>query len=128
MRNDTLGDLTMSDKPISTYDRIMKDPKRRFKFEQEYRKFVLVDILIPLLEKSKISVRALAHAAGVSPTVIQDIKSGKKEGISFTTFMSILEALGYSATIRINRGSRTKKPKSRVQARSHSRRKRKAVV
>ena len=113
----------MSDKPISTYDRIMKDPKRRFKFEQEYRKFVLVDILIPLLEKSQISVRALAHAAGVSPTVIQDIKSGKKEGISFTTFMSILEALGYSATIRINRGPKTQKTKSRVQARSRTRRK-----
>ena len=106
MRNESMRDLIMNDKPLSTYDRIMKDPKRRLKFEHEYRKFVLVEILIPLLEKSKASVRALADAAGVSPTVIQDIKSGKKEGVSFSTFISILKALGYNATIQIDKAPR----------------------
>ncbi len=82
------------DKPLSTYDRIMNDPKRRFKFEQEYQKLLLIKILIPLLEACKVPVRTLAESAGVSLTVIQDIKSGKKEGISFSLFLSILKALG----------------------------------
>jgi DNA-binding Xre family transcriptional regulator len=102
----------MIDKALSTYDRMMQDPKRRFKFEQEYRKFVLVEILIPLLQDCKISVRALADAAGISPTVIQDIKSGKKEGISFSTFLAILKAMGYKATIQIDR--ERKRPHSRI--------------
>ncbi len=126
MRNGSMRVRTMNEKPISTFDRIMKDQKRRFKFEQEYRKFILVDILIPLLEKSKISVRALAHAAGVSPTIIQDIKSGKKEGISFPTFMSILEALGYSATIRVDKERRSTRKRS--QTRSHIQRRKKTTV
>ena len=96
----------MNDKALSTYDRIMQDPKRRFTFEQEYRKFVLVEILIPLLEDCTMPIRTLAQAAGISPTVVQDIKSGKKESISFSTFLSILEALGYQATIHIDRQRR----------------------
>lgn len=110
----------MNNKPLSTYDRMMKDPKRRLKFEHEYRKFVLVEILIPLLEKSKLSVRVLADAAGISPTIIQDIKSGKKEGISFSTFIAILKALGYNATIQVNKTRRRSRllPRSRSRKRS----------
>jgi DNA-binding Xre family transcriptional regulator len=100
---------------FSTFDRIMQDPKRRYKFEQEHQKFVLVETLIPLLDECKISVRALADSAGISPTVIQDIKSGKKDGIAFSTFLNLIEALGYQATIRVNKrrshlkGSRKRK-------------------
>lgn len=107
-----MRELTMSDKALSTYDRMMQDPKRRFKFEQEYRKFVLVEILIPLLQDCKIPVRTLADTAGISPTVIQEIKSGKKEGVSFSTFLAIIEALGYKATIQIDR--ERKRSRSRV--------------
>mgnify|MGYP000349547405 CR=1 FL=1 len=79
----------MENETLSTYELFMQDPNRRSQFEEEYRKLVLVEILIPLLEKSNTPVRVLAKAAGILPTVIQDIKSGKKEGISYSTFLSI---------------------------------------
>lgn len=77
----------------STYDLLMQDPKRRQKFEKKYRSFVQVEILIPLLQKSKMSAKILAKKANVSPTLIEAIKSGKKEEISFSLFSSILKAL-----------------------------------
>lgn len=100
----------MENDSLSTYNQLMKDPKRRRKFDEEYRQLVLVEILIPILEKSKIPVRTLAKAAGISPTIIQDIKSGKKEGISYLTFLFILEALGYRAKIQI---SKFRQPRTR---------------
>lgn len=111
----------MIDDFLSTYDLLMQDPKRRQKFEEDYRKFILVEILIPLLEKSDMPVRSLAKVAGVSPTVIQDIKSGKKEGISYVTFISLVEALGYQATLRVTRRRATTK-KRRSSLSSASRR------
>lgn len=93
----------MNKHPSSTFDRIMQDSKRREQFEETYRGFLLVEVLLPLLEKDKMPVRLLAKTAGLSPTVIQDIKSGKKESISFKTFMAILNALGYSAVLEIGK-------------------------
>jgi hypothetical protein len=121
MKQEWKKEHTMESDSLSTFDQVMKDPRRRRKFEEEYRQLVLVEILIPILEKTEIPVRALAKAAGVSPTIIQDIKSGKKEGISYLTFLSILEALGYRAKIQITkfRRSRTRPraPKRRQLAR-----------
>ncbi|MBI3508897.1 MAG: hypothetical protein HY069_04620 [Chlamydiia bacterium] len=104
----------MENDTLSTYDQLMKDAKRRRKFDEEYRQLVLVEILIPILEKSEIPVRTLAKAAGVSPTIIQEIKSGKKEGISYLTFLSILEALGYSARIQISKSRHPRIRRSRL--------------
>jgi DNA-binding Xre family transcriptional regulator len=101
----------MESNGLSTYDELVQDPKRRERFEEEYQRLVLVEVLIPLLEKTEISVRVLAKMAGLSPTVIQDIKSGKKEGISYSTFLSILEALGYKANIRI---TKVRQPKAKA--------------
>ncbi len=38
---------------LSTYERIMQDPQRKARFEEEYLEFILLDTLIPLLEKRK---------------------------------------------------------------------------
>jgi len=88
---------------LSTFDRLMQNPARKEQFDEKYRGFVLVEVLIPLLEKSNFSVRELAKNAHLSPTVIQDIKSGKKDSISFSTFLSILQALGYSAVLEVSK-------------------------
>lgn len=81
---------------LSTFDRLMLNPARKEQFDEKYHGYVLVEVLIPLLEKSKFSVRELTKNAHLSPIVIQDIKSGKKDSISFSTFLSVLQALGYS--------------------------------
>ena len=63
-------------RPASTFDRIMKDPKRRRGFDKKYRSFLLSEIIHGLMEQEGTSVRELAREVGVSPTVIQDIRSG----------------------------------------------------
>jgi DNA-binding Xre family transcriptional regulator len=45
--------------------------------------------------EDQISVRKLASAAGVSPTIIQGLKSGSKTNITIDTLSKILDAVGY---------------------------------
>jgi DNA-binding Xre family transcriptional regulator len=51
------------------------------------------------MEEEHISVRALAQKAGVSPTVIQKIRSQNAEKITFRTFTNVLKSLGYKINI-----------------------------
>jgi DNA-binding Xre family transcriptional regulator len=51
------------------------------------------------MESENISVRKLAQKAGVSPTVIQKIRSKNAERINFRTFTSVLNTLGYRINI-----------------------------
>jgi hypothetical protein len=48
----------------STYDIMMKDPKRKERFEEKYAPFLLSEILVGLMEQAKISVRAPAKSVG----------------------------------------------------------------
>jgi DNA-binding Xre family transcriptional regulator len=47
------------------------------------------------MEEEKMSVRTLAKKAGVSPTVIQKIRTKNPEKINFRTFANVLYSLGY---------------------------------
>jgi len=51
------------------------------------------------MEEEKISVRTLAKKAGVSPTVIQKIRTKNAEKINFRTFTNVLHSLGYRISI-----------------------------
>ncbi len=122
---------------MSTFDLHMKDPKRRRQFDIQYREFVLSELLLALMEEDEISVRELAREAGVSPTIIQQIRSGDKGNLTLSTLISILDALGYSSTLEIEKkGGARISPRRfplssrhpRRKARSHTRRKRKATV
>jgi len=84
----------------STFDKyINNNPKRKEKFEKEYNEFLLSEFVLEKMEEEKISVRALAQKAGVSPTVIQKIRSKDSERINFRTFTSVLNTLGYRISI-----------------------------
>ena len=84
----------------STFDKyINSNPKRKEKFEKEYNEFLLSEFVLEKMEEEKISVRALAQRAGVSPTVIQKIRSKEAERINFRTFTSVLNTLGYRISI-----------------------------
>ena len=66
----------------TTFDKYITDnPKRKAKFEKEYNDFLLSEFVLEKMEEEKISVRALAQKAGVSPTVIQKIRSKDAEKI-----------------------------------------------
>lgn len=73
----------------------MENPEWKKGFEKGYEKFLISEFLIEAMDENKISVRKLAEQAGVSPTVIQNLRSGKKTNISLNTLTPILSALHY---------------------------------
>ena len=92
-------------KKASTYDRLMISSKRRERFEEKYARFMLSEIVLGLMEQEKISVRQLAHAVGISPAVIQDIRSGKRKNITVKNLLGIASALG--ASVKIEKGTKS---------------------
>ena len=83
----------------STYQEFISDPKRKEKFDKEYNDFLLSEFVLEKMESEQISVRALAKKAGVSPTIIQKIRSKNAERINFRTFTNVLHSLGYKINI-----------------------------
>ena len=84
----------------TTFDKyINSNPERKKKFEREYNDFLLSEFILEKMEEEKISVRALARKAGVSPTVIQKIRTKNAERINYRTFSNVLDSLGYKITI-----------------------------
>ena len=79
----------------STYDEFISDPKRKELFDKEYNEFLLSEFILEKMEAENISVRALAKKAGVSPTIIQKIRSKNASRINFRTFTNVIHTLGY---------------------------------
>jgi DNA-binding phage protein len=84
----------------TTFDRfINSDPKERKIFEKEYNDFLISEFVLQKMEEENISIRALAKKAGVSPTVIQKMRSKNSEKITYRTFSNVLNTLGYKISI-----------------------------
>ncbi len=90
----------MKDKKISTFDREMQDPAFREKFEAEYKEFLLAEIICALMENDGKSVRKLAQEVGLSPTVIQKLRSGKQDDVKLKNFVNISHACGYRVILQ----------------------------
>jgi transcriptional regulator with XRE-family HTH domain len=84
---------------LTTCERLTKDPKRRAKIKKDYKQLLLSELLIAIMEEDHVSVRKLAKAAKISPSIIQDIRSGKKENITLKSFSNIATALGYTVVL-----------------------------
>lgn len=91
----------MTKKTESTYDEFIKSltPQQKKEFEKEYKDLLLSELLIAIMEEDEISVRKLAKAADISPTVIQGLRSGSKKNITMNNFLKILKVLGCSLII-----------------------------
>lgn len=89
----------MNKKAISTFEREMKNPKFKKVFEQEYKEFLLAELLIASMERDHKSVRQLATEVGLSPTIIQKIRSGKQTDIKMSNFINIFHACGYKIVL-----------------------------
>jgi DNA-binding Xre family transcriptional regulator len=84
----------------TTFDKVINgNPKRKEKFDKEYNEFLLSEFVLEKMESEHISVRALAQKAGVSPTIIQKIRTKNAERINFRTFTTVLNSLGYRINI-----------------------------
>ena len=71
----------MVKKLTTTFDKWMADPKIKEHFDKDYKNFVLSELILALMENDGKSVRELAKEVGLSPTVIQNIKSGKQQNM-----------------------------------------------
>lgn len=84
------------EKTMSTFDRMMKNPEWKAGFEKSYEEFLISEFMCEQMEHSDLSVRELAARAGVSPTTIQHLRTGKAENVKLKTLLSVLHELGYS--------------------------------
>lgn len=85
----------MKKKTKSTYEEFIEDKKQKRLLDKEYRELLISELLLAVMEEDHISVRKLAAEADVSPTIIQNLKSGKKTNITLDTLSRILDVLGY---------------------------------
>lgn len=84
----------------TTFDKfITNNPGEREKFEREYSDFLLSEFVLEKMEQEHLSIRAFAKKVGVSPTIIQKIRSKNAEKINYRTFLSVLNSLGYKIRI-----------------------------
>lgn len=83
------------EKPMSTYDELMQDPEFKSKHEQSYRELLLSELLLAIMQEDNISIRSLAEQAGISPAIIQDIRSGNRDNLTLKTFSNLIDACGY---------------------------------
>ena len=92
----------MTSTRLSTFDKEMKNPSFRKKFEKEYKEFLLSEIINALMENDSKSVRKLAKEVGLSPTVIQKLRSGKQDDVKLSNFINISHACGYQLILEKN--------------------------
>ena len=81
---------------MTTFDRLMRDPKFKDEFEKGYNEFLISEFMIEKMEEENISVRELAKEAKVSPTTIQNLRSGNAESVKYKTLSTIMQKLGYA--------------------------------
>ena len=85
----------MNKKTTTTFDKWMKDPKIKKSFDDGYKEFILSELVRAMMEDDKKSVRALAKEVRLSPTVIQNIRSGKQKDMKVKNFLLVAHACGY---------------------------------
>ena len=51
------------------------------------------------MQEDDISVRELAKAAGISPTIVQGVRSGTSQNVTMQSFFKMMNALGCSLVV-----------------------------
>lgn len=87
-------------KPLSTYERKMQSKKFRQAYEQSYKTLLFSELLISVMDADDKSVRGLAEEAKLSPSVIQDIRTGKQQDIKVSNLIKIAKAFGYEVILQ----------------------------
>ena len=101
----------IKEKPMSTYDELMQDPEFKKIYKKSYLELVLSELVIAIMPEDNVSIRSLAKQAGISPTIIQDIRSGKKDNLNLKTFSNLIDALGYDIVLEKRKEKKIALPK-----------------
>lgn len=88
----------------STFEEFIeaKTPQQLRSFEEGYQDFLLSELILAAMEEDNVSVRKLAKLAGVSPTIVQDMKSGAKASFNTKSLFRVLNGLGYNVLLERN--------------------------
>jgi len=90
-----------SKKFTSTYERLIhEDPAFEKDLNKRYKEFILSELLLAIMQEDHVSIRKLAKEAGVSPSLIQDLRTGKKDNLTLRSFSNIADALGYDILLK----------------------------
>ena len=93
-------EVTIMSNQLSTYERKMQDKKFKAAYEKHYKELLFSELLISIMEEDDQSVRSLAKEARISPSVIQDLRSGKQQDIKVSNLIRIVEILGYKVVLQ----------------------------
>ncbi len=77
------------------FDGFLSSPDFTKDYEKEFKEFALSELMLAIMEDDGKSVRKLAELSGLSPTAIQNMRSGKVKDVKIGNFISIAEACGY---------------------------------
>lgn len=94
-------------KTLSTYERKMKDAKFRKVYQESYKELLFSELIIAMMEDDDKSVRKLAEEADLSPSVIQDLRSGKQHDIRVSNLIKLAHAFGYEVVLKKGKRSVT---------------------
>jgi hypothetical protein len=104
--NDREKEFTMTKKnnEKTTFEEFMdaKTPNQKKDYADGYRNFLLSELILAAMEEDHVSVRKLAKIADVSPTIVQDMKSGNKVSFNTKSLFKILTVLGYDILLERN--------------------------
>src|SRR5687768_8537824 len=90
-----LNEVHTMNKPLSTFERKMKNHKFKKSFEKGYKKLLFSELMISIMEGDDVSVRSLAEEAGISSSVIQNLRSGKQHDIKLSNLIKIAHVFGF---------------------------------
>lgn len=83
----------------SVFQQWINDGDFEAKLDEELKEFSLSELLLAIMEEDQKSVRKLAEMAGVSPSSVQDLRSGKAKDIKLKNFLNIVDACGYGVEL-----------------------------
>ena len=87
-------------KPLSTFERKMKNPRFKKAFKEGYKKLLFSELMISIMEGDDVSIRNLAKEANISKSVIQNLRSGKQHDIKVSNLIKIAHAFGYEIILQ----------------------------
>lgn len=93
-------EVIIMNKPMSTYERKMQDKQFKDAYEKHYKELLFSELLISIMEDDDKSVRDLAKEVELSPSVIQDLRSGKQTDIKVSNLIKIAESFGYEVILQ----------------------------
>lgn len=74
-------------------------PQQKKEFDNEFRNFALSELILVAMKKDDVSVRQLAKLAGISPTIVQDLRSGNRDDFSMRSVLKVLSSLGFKVLL-----------------------------